>query len=315
MRAIILLAIFVASQCHINQPFITREHVEEISRKSSFETYTFENHPFKNWSEADLRSLLGTIVKTTKPTEVDLGENCDAPESFDGRVQWPSYVHRIRNQENCGSCWAFAASEVLSDRFAIATQGQVNVVLSPEDLVDCDTRNYGCNGGYLDVSWDYIVNSGIVSDDCLPYTSGGGTSGQCPTNDFNNHRCPSGATFRKFHASSYTQFTNNCDVKKSLMNEGPVETAFLVFTDFFSYSGGVYVSSCESMAGAHAVKIVGWGVENGDEYWIIANSWGSAWGENGYIRVKTGQSCLNLDTQVIAGHADVSRLMREEFSN
>lgn len=312
MKYLVLLAFLTLASCHINKPFITKEHVEEIKKTATFKTYDFEDHPFKYWSQSDIRSLLGTIIPKNTPTEIDLGENCDAPESFDSRTQWPSYIHPIRNQMHCGSCWAFAATEVLSDRFAIATNGQINTVLSPQDLVSCDHSDMGCNGGYLDNSWRYLVNEGVVSDECLPYTSGEGDSGFCPI-DFMFGKCPNGKTYHKFHASNYQNFSNNCDIKKSIMAEGPVETGFNVFSDFMSYQSGVYVSNCSDNLGGHAVKIVGWGREFGREYWIIANSWGTSWGESGFVRVATGQECLNLDTQCYAGSANVSKLMKEAF--
>jgi cathepsin B len=313
MKSLIIIAILAFAQCHISEPFITKEHLAEISATAKFETYSFEKHPFRNWSESDLRSLLGTIVPTSTPTTVDMGEDCAVPESFDARVQWPEYVHPIRNQDRCGSCWAFGSSEVLSDRFAIATEGKVNVVLSPQDLVSCDKGDAGCNGGYLDRSWDYLVKSGIVSDECLPYTSGAGSSGTCPV-EIKKKSCPNGKPFLKYHASGFTHFADNCAIKTSLMNEGPVETGFSVFSDFMSYSSGVYTSNCSGLMGGHAVKIVGWGVEDGTEYWIVANSWTESWGEKGFVRVATGQSCLNLDTQVYAGVPDVSRLFSEAFT-
>ena len=69
-----------------------------------------------------------------------------APAQFDSRERWPGCIHPIRNQEKCGSCWAFSASEVLSDRFCIASNGTVNEVLSPEYMVECSAQNKGCNG-------------------------------------------------------------------------------------------------------------------------------------------------------------------------
>jgi len=312
MKAVLLIFVLALANCHVSEPFITKEHLTEIKEKSSFETYSFEEHPFRNWSESDIRSLLGTIVPTSTPTAVDMGEGCDVPESFDGREQWPEYIHKIRDQQRCGSCWAFAASEVLSDRFAIATKGKVNVVLSPQDLVSCDKGDMGCNGGYLDKSWEYLKKTGIVSDECLKYTSGGGVSGKCPK-DILNKKCPNGKPFHKFHAKSYQHFSNNCAIKKSLMSEGSVETGFTVYSDFMSYKSGIYKSNCSGIMGGHAVKIVGWGVEDGTEYWIIANSWNTSWGEKGFVRVQTGQSCLNLDTQCYAGTPDVDRLFKEAF--
>ena len=311
MKAFIMIALVALSQCHIHEPFITKEHVADIKETASYETYSFEEHPFRNWSESDIRGLLGTVVPSSGPTAVDLGEGCDVPESFDSRVQWPKYIHPIRDQQSCGSCWAFAASEVLSDRFAIATEGNVDVILSPQDLVSCDKGDMGCNGGYLDRSWEYIVNTGIVTDECFGYTSGGGSSGTCK---IKNGQCvDKSVPYKKYHAASYTHYSNNCAIKKAIMAEGPVETGFTVYSDFMSYSRGVYTSNCRGMMGGHAVKIVGWGVENGKEYWIIANSWNTVWGEQGFVRVETGQSCLNLDTQVYAGKPDVDRLLRETF--
>jgi cathepsin B len=88
-------------------------------------------------------------------------------------------VHPIRDQSKCGSCWAFGATEALSDRFAIASKGAVDVVLAPEDLVACDGIDRGCNGGYLAMAWRYLTNTGAVTDSCFPYTSQDGTVPHC----------------------------------------------------------------------------------------------------------------------------------------
>jgi len=90
-------------------------------------------------------------------------------------------IHPIRDQAKCGSCWAFGATEALSDRFAIASNGTIDVVLSPQDLVECDTTDTGCYGGYLNHAWKYLTDVGAVSDECLPYTAGNGTVSQCPS--------------------------------------------------------------------------------------------------------------------------------------
>merc|ERR1712028_171125 len=87
-------------------------------------------------------------------------------------------VHPIRDQQRCGSCWAFSASEVLSDRVAIAT-GKASPVLSAEDMVSCDKMDAGCQGGSLPNAWSYLTNTGIVTDTCMPYSAGGGTVPSC----------------------------------------------------------------------------------------------------------------------------------------
>lgn len=101
------------------------------------------------------------------------------PDTFDSRDKWGSCVHPIRDQAQCGSCWAFGASEALSDRFCIASNGSIDVVLSPEDLVACDNIDHGCNGGYLAMAWRYLTNTGIVTDSCFPYSSGDGSVPHC----------------------------------------------------------------------------------------------------------------------------------------
>jgi len=115
-----------------------------------------------------------------KPKRITYGAvDAALPAEFDSRKQWPNCIHEIRDQAQCGSCWAFAASEVLSDRFCIATQGKTDIILSPQDLVSCDKSDYGCQGGYLDHSWQYLVSTGIVSEECFPYTSQKGSVEKC----------------------------------------------------------------------------------------------------------------------------------------
>lgn len=93
----------------------------------------------------------------------------DKPKHFDAREEWPGCIHPVQEQGNCGSCWAFSSSGFLSDRFCIHTDGNVNVTLSPQDMVACDFENYGCSGGYLINSVDYLESEGIASAKCMPY--------------------------------------------------------------------------------------------------------------------------------------------------
>merc|ERR1711959_828382 len=93
------------------------------------------------------------------------------PSHFDARLQWDecSSIGRIRNQGNCGSCWAFGATETLEDRFCIFSKGKSQPWLSPEYLTDCDTHDGGCQGGFLDNAWEFLVGTGIPSNTCDPY--------------------------------------------------------------------------------------------------------------------------------------------------
>ena len=304
MKTLITLVLVSMTLCHLHhhhRPHITSSHIKDLKSMVSWQVLDYENHPFKNYSIEQLKRMLGLRrPEDYIPRQINFESlNTSLPDSFDSRQQWPNCVHPIRDQGQCGSCWAFAASEVLSDRFCIKTNGNTNVVLSPQDLVSCDHSDFGCQGGMLDSSWKYLVNTGIVSDECLPYSSGDGSSAECP----NAGNCKSGI-WRKFKASTFNQFNSIEEIKQSIFIDGPVEAGFDVYDDFFSYSGGIYVRSSDNLVGGHAVKTIGWGVENGIEYWIVANSWATKWGENGYFRIKFRE--CNIDSEMIAGIPDTS---------
>jgi len=233
------------------------------------------------------------------------GLNLSAPESFDSSKQWPGCVHPIRDQQRCGSCWAFSATEVLSDRFCIASEKQVDVVLSPQYLLSCDTQELGCRGGYPVFSWNFIMKQGILTDDCLPYKSGSGVN---PIQCRDVSKCEDGSDWKLYYAKkdSAVVLPNPASIQQNIMQYGPVEAGFMVYEDFMQYKGGVYKHKSGGLLGGHAVKVVGWGVENGTNYWIAANSWTSAWGENGFFRIAFGE--CNFDKACIAGQADLERL-------
>ena len=94
-------------------------------------------------------------------------------------------------------------------------------------------------------------------------------------------------------------FRNPEDVKLEILTNGPVETGFMVYEDFIGYESGVYKYTEGSLLGGHAVKIIGWGTENGVSHWIAANSWGEGWGENGFFRIQEGE--CKFEAQVITG--------------
>lgn len=313
MKVTILLVLIGLSaiMAHTHKILITSEHIEELRKTSTYEVMDFESHPFKNYSAEDFVNKLGLMRDYTTPQKmIFYGDASALPAAFDGRTQWPTCVHAVRNQASCGSCWAFAASESISDRFCIASQGATNVILSPQDLVSCDTNNFGCQGGYVDKSWDYIRDNGLVSEECLPYTSGSGDSGTCPW-DSAADTCVGSGTFRKYHVSAHGQHVSIAAAKEALSTQGPIEAAFQVYSDFMSYKSGVYRRNSNQLLGGHAVKIVGWGQDtDGTEYWIVANSWGTTWGEQGFFRMAFGQ--CGFEEMLWSGAADFERVTKSD---
>lgn len=94
-------------------------------------------------------------------------------------------------------------------------------------------------------------------------------------------------------------YDNPDAIKMAVINDGPIETGFTVYADFMTYKSGVYKHTTGKELGGHAVKIIGWGVENGEEYWLVANSWGPTWGIDGYFKIAFGQ--CGIDADGIAG--------------
>lgn len=227
------------------------------------------------------------------------------PAAFDSRTNWGTCIHPIRNQGSCGSCWAFAASDVLSDRFCIASSRATNTVMSPQYLVSCDSGQYACNGGFLASSWKFLERTGIVSETCFPYTSGArGVVPSCSTFT----KCADKTTMRKFYAkTNSTKFLGSpAAIQAEILKNGPVESGMEVYSDFMSYKSGVYAKTASAtFLGGHAIKIVGWGKQGTVNYWIVANSWGTYWGESGYFRIAFGN--CNIDTSGYAALPDLTR--------
>jgi cathepsin B len=289
-RLITVGTVMAFAVAHIHP--VNQDIIDEIRAKATtWVPMELEENPLHHMSFDQVAGLLGTINDFTERMfpEPEVS-NAAAPTSFDSRTQWPNCVHAIRDQASCGSCWAFGSSEAMSDRVCIA--GGENVVLSPQDLVSCDTRDSGCDGGYLNRAWSYIESTGIVSDACMPYTSSRGTVASCPS------KCTGSGTWKKYKCKSGTvvQASTVAAIQSEIQARGPMETGFDVYADFMNYASGIYQHKTGKYEGGHAVKIVGWGVEGSVKYWICANSWGTSWGEKGFFRIKMGD--CNIDQAV-----------------
>lgn len=215
--------------------------------------------------------------------------------SFDSRTKWPGCVHPVRNQLQCGSCWAFSASEVASDRICIS-QGK-DVVLSPEYILECDSSDMGCNGGELDLVWNFLTKTGTTSDSCRPYTSGSGTvGGIC------SQTCSDGTPVQLFKANSNKAVIGEQAIINEVLKNGPIQVAFQVYQDFMHYKSGVYTHTSGSLLGGHAVELVGWDVVNGVKAWIIKNSWDTTWGDQGYFMIKRGSDECGIESNGYTGY-------------
>jgi len=274
----------------INHPdVISALNEEESSWKAGVNSF-FEGMSFK-----DARVLLGTtagaqLLGATRD-QAEYDAITSVPTEFDARTQWGNLIHPIRDQQQCGSCWAFSATEVLSDRFAIALN-KSSPVLSAEDMVSCDSGDMGCSGGQLPNAWNYLTKTGIVTDNCFPYSAGGGSAPRCAS------KCSDGESWTKYKAKTAYAINGVENMQKEIMTNGPIQVAFKVYKSFMSYKSGVYSKKWYELVpeGGHAVKIVGWGTENGVDYWLVANSWNTSWGEDGFFKIKRGSDECGMET-------------------
>lgn len=275
------------------------ESLNRVNRENS--TWVAGQNPFfDGMTVDDSRVFLGAALShiaehldEVLPESAYEG-NAVVPADFDARTRWPGLLHPIRDQQQCGSCWAFSAAEVLGDRVAIAS-GKASPVLSPEDMVSCDAGDMGCSGGQLSAAWSYLKNTGIVSDACFPYTAGGGEAPAC------SKKCADGESWSssKVRASSSYAINGVDHMQQELMTKGPIQVAFMVYGSFMSYKSGVYQKHWYEFMpeGGHAVKIVGWGTESAVDYWLVANSWGPTWGLEGFFKIKRGVDHCGIESR------------------
>ncbi|KAJ9592500.1 hypothetical protein L9F63_015817 [Diploptera punctata] len=240
------------------------------------------------------------------------------PRSFDARSKWPGFVEGIKDQGWCGSSWAVSTAAVASDRFGIMSRGVEKVQLSAQHLLTCNNRGQrGCKGGHLDRAWQFLRKFGVVDEPCYPYTAGTGIVEKCRLPKRSNlltARCSPPANpprHEMYRTGPAYRLGKEQDVMYEIMESGPVQATMKVYQDFFSYRGGVYHRSGygnQQHTGYHSVRIIGWGEDLSQyqpvKYWLVANSWGSEWGENGYFRIRRGVNECEIEDFVIAAWAD-----------
>ncbi len=277
MKALILAILIVAISAEM---VVTPEYTEYLKKTVDWEVADYEENIFKGWSVEDVQGFLGEKDQDYVPE----GMQAFTPTTLPSSINWEgaNCIHEIRNQGNCGSCWAFATASVASDKCCLGVQDYG--WLSTQELVSCDKKDSGCNGGLAAYGFEYVRDNGLVLDSCYPYIARAET---CPT------KCKTGADWKAAHVCK-CQTIVDCGTEtgmKSCLQEGPIAVRLVVYRDFMSYKSGVYCwNGSGSSMGGHAIRCVGYS-DSPKPNLKCANSWGISWGVQGYFQISTGERC------------------------
>uniref|UniRef100_A0A0G4GYZ7 Peptidase C1A papain C-terminal domain-containing protein n=1 Tax=Chromera velia CCMP2878 TaxID=1169474 RepID=A0A0G4GYZ7_9ALVE len=218
------------------------------------------------------------------------------PTAFDARKEWPKCLKaEPYDSKNCTSSWAIATASSIADRFCISDpETHAGLELAPQTILSCDSKQRGCQGGDTDAAFRFAVTDGLVSEECFPFEPEGKdvTCSQKCSNE------------KPLKLSSFCVVSGAEPMMRDILTNGPAVAMLVVYDDFLVYKGGVYtpgktshriVDPVRRNYALQAVKVIGWGVdiEKGRKtqpYWLIENSWGADWGQNGIGKIARGDS-------------------------
>ncbi len=221
------------------------------------------------------------------------------PTQVDWRAE--GYTTPVKNQGICGSCWAFSVSAVLETHMAIQSKNKdAKEIVSPQELVDCVANPHkcggtgGCSGATQELGFEYIQNNGISLDSNYPYEA-------------HQRKCRADPKQKVAKITSFVKLPENDynALMTAVATVGPI--AISVAADGWEfYSEGVFNGDCGATIN-HAVTLEGYGTDqDGNDYWLVRNSWGEQWGESGYIKIAREKSAKDVQCEVDKNPADGS---------
>jgi C1A family cysteine protease len=267
----------------VNDEYITKTNQENKS-------YQLGHNQFSGMDEIDFQHYVRNY-ELNYPSYIVYETNETAlPSSVDWRNK--NAVTPVKDQGQCGSCWSFSTTGALEGIYSIQ-QGKL-ISFSEQQLVDCDNykhggKDHGCNGGIMDNAFDWIKkNGGLCTEESYPYISQNGETQSCQTT------CD---VVPKSQIKSWVDVSSTDQALMSAIARQPVSIAIEADQiDFQLYKSGVFTGSCGTTLD-HGVLVIGYGTEKGEDYYLVKNSWGTSWGEKGYIKLGRGPQYNNGEGQ------------------
>lgn len=229
--------------------------------------------------EERLKRLGGRLseVPVRMPAE-SFPEHGALPALLDWRNFGGNWITSVKDQGNCGSCWAFATTALLEAMVKISKHMSQDIDLSEQMLLSCSNAGDCVLGGYEYKAANYIKSTGIPNESCYPYSARKTSCNPC-----------AGWAARVVRITSWSWVSTSTSGIETALQSGPVTSWMAVYSDFYHYRSGVYQPTAgASYQGGHFVVIVGY--NHVERYWICKNSWGTGWGESGFFRIKMGTS-------------------------
>merc|ERR1712032_291768 len=249
--------------------YVAKEALFDEINNDPAMTFTVGHNAYSTWTAAEMKKMNGYVPMQANVITVENGTpNADS-------VDWVTKgaVTDVKNQGSCGSCWSFSSTGALEGANFIKNGTLLS--FSEQELVDCDHNgSAGCNGGSMEGAFQWYETNKTELESDYGYTAKNGT-------------CMESSYTGEFNSKSYKTVTaNSVDALKTAVALGPVSVAIEADKMAFQYyTGGVLDSTACGTNLDHGVLAVGYGSDNGTPYWLVKNSWGSSWGDNGYVKI------------------------------
>ena len=279
MKAVVILALLAIAISHpVNKRF-----ANYLRKNVKWQVADPSKNKFRDWTMEEIKALMNVKPRNPHKDRPIKFKKPNFPE-YDFREFYPECVMPIRDEQNCGASWSFAPVTSYEQRLCMYTD--FRGLLSVQDPISCCKENDGCNGGTMDAIMDYLKSTGVVDNDCFPFSAGEGDVEACPD------KCKNGQPWTKYIIDDWINMWMLEDILNDLVNYGPNTTTLEVYEDFMNYMGGIYEYFGGDYLGMIAATVIGYGEDDFDPeriYLICQNDWGDEWGEFGYFEIYADQ--------------------------